>query len=140
MTTRASSARKATPPPQNGAPQSGARGVPYIRSTKEFERLVGRSTYTIVYFTAGWCNPCKKISPVYEECHAKDVEGLVETFKVDVDECQDVCTSNNVAKMPTFQMWYANSPIYITEGADAANLRAFVEHAHAMSRGEVPAS
>ena len=54
----------------------------------------------VIDFSATWCNPCKKIGPVFEEL-SKQYQNW--TFcKVDVDLVPDAAEFYNVTCMPTF--------------------------------------
>ncbi len=53
----------------------------------------------IVDFTATWCGPCQRIAPILEEL-AKEYEGKVVIYKVDVDENKALAQSFNVSSIP----------------------------------------
>ena len=53
---------------------------------------------TVFYFTADWCNPCKKVKPIVEEMKR---EGF--TFQmIDVDYEQELVKQFEVKSVPTF--------------------------------------
>jgi thioredoxin len=54
---------------------------------------------TIVDFTASWCGPCQRISPILEEL-AKEYEGLITIYKVDVDKEKGLAHAFNVSSIP----------------------------------------
>lgn len=54
---------------------------------------------TIVDFTASWCGPCQRISPILEEL-AKECEGQITIYKVDVDKEKGLAHAFNVSSIP----------------------------------------
>lgn len=54
---------------------------------------------TIVDFTASWCGPCQRISPILEEL-AKEYEGKITIYKVDVDKEKGLAHAFNVSSIP----------------------------------------
>ena len=38
---------------------------------------------TILYFTADWCNPCKKVRPIVEELNREQI--IAKFFMIDAD-------------------------------------------------------
>ena len=54
---------------------------------------------TIVDFTASWCGPCQRISPILEEL-AKEYEGQITIYKVDVDKEKGLAQAFNVSSIP----------------------------------------
>lgn len=54
----------------------------------------------VLDYTASWCPPCKKLNPVYDEL-AKEYEGKVDFYKIDVDDNPDLMTIFEVKSMPT---------------------------------------
>lgn len=75
----------------------------------------------VLYFTASWCGPCKKISPLFEELAEKNKN--VHFFKIDVNENEKLATIYNVSSMPTFIYMKSNSDFEITKGANPEALK-----------------
>ncbi len=55
---------------------------------------------TIIDFWAEWCGPCKMISPVLDEI-AKEYEGKLHVYKVNVDEEVDVASAFGIQSIPS---------------------------------------
>ncbi len=54
----------------------------------------------IVDFYATWCGPCKQLSPILEKL-AKEYEGKIYIYKVDVDKEVELATKFGVSAVPT---------------------------------------
>jgi thioredoxin 1 len=54
---------------------------------------------TIKRYTAGWCGPCKALSPIMNEIQS-EVNG-VQFITIDVDQNRESATQNNVSSVPT---------------------------------------
>lgn len=54
----------------------------------------------VVDFYATWCGPCKALSPVLEEL-AKEYEGKVHVYKVDVDKEPELARTFGIRSIPT---------------------------------------
>ena len=65
---------------------------------------------TILYFTADWCNPCKKVRPIVDELNREQTE--VKFQIIDVDDEMEMARMWNVSSIPTF--------IVITYGTEKA--------------------
>lgn len=55
---------------------------------------------TILDFGATWCGPCKMLTPTIEKL-AKNYEGRVNVFSVDVDQARNLATSFGIRGVPT---------------------------------------
>ena len=53
----------------------------------------------IVDFTATWCGPCRSIAPILEEL-AKEYQGHIVVYKVDVDRCMEVAEAFGITSIP----------------------------------------
>ena len=53
----------------------------------------------IVDFSATWCGPCQRLSPILEEL-AKEYEGKVDIYKVDVDKCRELAEVFKISSIP----------------------------------------
>ncbi len=54
----------------------------------------------ILYFTADWCNPCKKVRPIVEELNRES--GNTRFQFIDADSELDLVRSFEVRSVPTF--------------------------------------
>ena len=52
----------------------------------------------LLYFSAGWCGPCRMLGPVMKEIAD---EGIIEVDKIDVDENQELTQRYGVRNIPT---------------------------------------
>lgn len=50
-------------------------------------------------FTASWCQPCKALSPIFNELQNEMLGVIFQT--IDVDNNKDVASSNGVSSIPT---------------------------------------
>ena len=53
----------------------------------------------VLYFTADWCNPCKKVKPVVEEMNR---ESITKFKLVDVDSEMELAKRFEIRSVPTF--------------------------------------
>ena len=58
----------------------------------------------LVEFTAVWCAPCKMLDPIVKQL-AKDWQGKVKVFKLDVDESTNVIMDYQVMTVPTLMLF-----------------------------------
>ncbi|HUT86082.1 MAG TPA: thioredoxin [Elusimicrobiales bacterium] len=73
--------------------------------TQDFEGKVLKSqTPALIDFFADWCGPCKMLTPTLEEL-AKEYEGKVNIYKVNVDEEGELATKYQVSSIPTLMFF-----------------------------------
>ena len=53
----------------------------------------------ILYFTAEWCNPCKRVRPIAEEL---DRDNVIKFQFIDADDNSDLCRKFDIKSIPTF--------------------------------------
>ena len=53
----------------------------------------------VLYFTADWCNPCKKVKPIVEEMNR---ESIIKFQLVDVDSEMELVKRFEIRSVPTF--------------------------------------
>jgi thioredoxin len=70
----------------------------------------------IVDFWAEWCGPCKMISPVLDEI-AKEYDGKLNVYKVNVDEEADVASAFGIQSIPSLLFIPMNEKPRLAVGA-----------------------
>eukprot|EP01116_Phalansterium_solitarium_P018830 TRINITY_DN5112_c0_g1_i1.p1 TRINITY_DN5112_c0_g1~~TRINITY_DN5112_c0_g1_i1.p1 ORF type:complete len:627 (+),score=225.12 TRINITY_DN5112_c0_g1_i1:79-1881(+) len=83
------------------------------------------SKLVVVDFTASWCGPCKSIAPRFAELSQKYTDVLF--LKVDVDQCPNTASENNVRGVPTFHFYKNEQKVAEFSGADERQLVANIE-------------
>jgi thioredoxin 1 len=69
----------------------------------------------ILYFTADWCNPCKKTKPIVEELNREQI--MAKFFIVDVDSDIEMAKDFQIKSVPTFVVMKDNTEIHRVTGA-----------------------
>ena len=69
----------------------------------------------ILYFTADWCNPCKKTRPIVEELNREQI--MAKFFIIDVDAEIEMAQDFEVRSIPTFVLIKDNAEVYRVTGA-----------------------
>lgn len=96
--------------------------VQLIEVKKDFDPSEGllfeKYSYPMVlYFTASWCGPCKKISP--EITKWANIYKSIKFFKLDVDECPEYAKMFKIDSVPTFYFYLNNEKYTKVNGADS---------------------
>jgi thioredoxin 1 len=69
----------------------------------------------ILYFTADWCNPCKKTKPIVEELNREQI--MAKFFIIDVDSDIEMAKDFEIRSVPTFVVMKDNTEIHRVTGA-----------------------
>lgn len=124
----AAPAPAAAPAPTPAAAPAAAAVVKkaiHMEKDSEWAELLTKHQRLIVDFSATWCGPCKKISPVFEKL-ATETDGLA-FVKIDVDECQETAQKCDISAMPTFQVYVDGKKVAEMLGANEAELKSMIE-------------
>ena len=81
--------------------------------------------FTILKFSADWCGPCKRISPLFENL-SKDNSNIY-FAEVDVDIAQDVCKEYEIEGLPTFVLFEKDKEISRFSGANETKLKNMID-------------
>ena len=68
----------------------------------------------ILYFTADWCAPCKRVRPIVEQLN-KD-QSDVRFFIIDVDLEAEMASDFEIKSVPTFVVMKDNAEIHRVSG------------------------
>jgi thioredoxin 1 len=80
----------------------------------------------ILYFTAEWCNPCKRTRPIAEEL---DRDNVIKFQFIDADDNGDLCRKFEIKAIPTFILIEDNKEIRRMNGAKTREqIEEFIKH------------
>ena len=68
----------------------------------------------ILYFTAEWCNPCKRTRPIAEDL---DRDNVIKFHFIDADDNGDLCRKFEIKAIPTFILIEDNKELRRMNGA-----------------------
>ena len=78
----------------------------------------------VLYFTADWCNPCKKVKPIVEEMNK---DSITKFQMIDVDLEMELTKKFEISSVPTFILTKDGKEIKRTTGAQSREqLEAFI--------------
>ena len=81
----------------------------------------------IVDFTATWCGPCQRIAPILDEL-AKEYDGKVVIYKVDIDKNRNLAKAFNVSSIPAIlYIPLTGEPVMTIGSRDKSKFRSEIE-------------
>ena len=96
----------------------------YIKNEEEFNEVIKKDK-VVVDFYAEWCGPCKMLSPILDKVSK---EMSLDTYKVNVDEVEDVAKQYGIMSIPTVMIFEKGKMTKKNVGfMDDAELREFVK-------------
>ena len=84
-------------------------------NASEFKAMLAAKKTFLADFYATWCGPCKMLSPIIDEV-AKQYEGRVDVYKVNVDEEPELADAFNIRSIPTLYFIPVNGKPKMTVG------------------------
>ena len=111
-------------PTQAPAPPSGGGEFLELKSVQQKQDLLSRYKLVVVDIYAEWCQPCKRIAPVYEEM-GKEIMSKRDDILF-VKENLDNAVSNGIMSVPYFQIFKQGKMIDNVIGGNMAELAAKV--------------
>lgn len=100
-----------------------------IVTPESAQSLLEQELPVVLDFSATWCGPCRKVSPIMDEL-AEEFKGRVVVAKADVDECEDLAIDFKVRNVPTV-LFIKNGEI-VDKQTGAASKNVFVEKVKAL--------
>jgi thioredoxin 1 len=94
------------------------------------------STPALVDFSATWCQPCKALAPTIDAV-AKEYEGRLRVYKVDIDHAPNSAGHFGITGVPTCVFFRDGKEVDRFSGAlDLRSVRGRVDKVLAAARGE----
>jgi thioredoxin 1 len=78
--------------------------VVYVDDNNFESEVLQSQVPVLVDFTAGWCGPCQRLTPIVEK-FASDHLAKVKVCKVDVDEASTVVSKFGIKSVPTMLLF-----------------------------------
>jgi thioredoxin 1 len=94
-------------------------------TTIELNKLLAMSKPKVLDWTASWCGPCKRISPLVDELSEEYADWLF--VKIDVDVFSSEAQKAGIQAMPTFQFEIDSEIREEFAGADIERLKDTLE-------------
>mmetsp|Transcript_19122 Transcript_19122/g.28202 ORF Transcript_19122/g.28202 Transcript_19122/m.28202 type:complete len:133 (+) Transcript_19122:27-425(+) len=96
--------------------------VKELKSDEDYNKL--SKNKSVVYFTAVWCPPCRRIAPIFNELAEENKS--INFYKIDIDENKQAAKIEGIVSVPTF-IFYKNEKIVNKfSGADHDQLEEFI--------------
>ena len=73
-------------------------------SVEDYKKLINSQKIVLVDFSATWCGPCKKLSPLLERIGFQRPNDL-KVIMIDVDANEEIAKQNSIEEVPTL-IWY----------------------------------
>ena len=96
------------------------------------DHLDNKECYNLLYFTASWCGPCKRISPAMDEISqgldldTNDIIHMLDIYKVDLDDNEELVRKLDVRSVPTFFLYYQKTYINKCSGANISKVKELI--------------
>lgn len=97
-----------------------------LKDDSEWNTLIASCRPVFVKFSATWCVPCKEVNPVFEQL-ARQYGDQAEFVSVDIDEMDDIASSNRVFSIPAILCFKNSVPVDRFTGKDKEKITNFVK-------------
>lgn len=74
-----------------------------LTSANAIDDLLSQHEYSLLYFSASWCGPCKSMSPIVEGITSA-MENRLNTIKIDIDSFPIVAADYDIRSVPTMML------------------------------------
>lgn len=90
--------------------------VPELTDATFKAQVIDSQTPSLVDFSATWCGPCKMLAPVVDEL-AKEYQGKLNVYKVDIDKCSQTAAASAIMSVPTVIFFKGGKEVGRVNGA-----------------------
>lgn len=74
-----------------------------LTSNDSLDELLSQHKFSLLYFSASWCGPCKSMSPIVEGVSGL-MNGRFNTIKVDIDQLPTFAADYGIRSVPTLML------------------------------------
>ena len=74
-----------------------------LTSADSIDDLLTQHEYSLLYFSASWCGPCKSMSPIVEGVSSM-MNGRFNAIKIDIDSAATVAADYGIRSVPTMML------------------------------------
>ena len=85
-------------------------------------RVLDDDNLVLFYFSATWCGPCKKFTPLMEQISEKINNLIFYKIMIDNDENEEICEKCQIKSVPTCYLIKDRSSLGHVVGADLNNI------------------
>ena len=91
----------------------------------QFKQYIESDKYILLFFTASWCGPCKRIYPQLEELAKKLNKDLIQIYKIQIDDDNNekLCEIFKVESVPSFYLMKNKECINTMKGGDINGIK-----------------
>jgi thioredoxin 1 len=90
---------------------------PLTLTAENFDASIARGTY-LVDFWAGWCGPCKILSPILDDIYSENSERFT-LAKVDIDAEETLAERFGIMSIPTVILFKDGKAVKAAVGVSA---------------------
>lgn len=83
-------------------------------NTENFSSTIDSNDVVLIDFWAGWCNPCMRFAPIYDEASTKHED--VTFAKVDTEDQQDLSAALEITSIPTIMAFRSGYLVFRQSG------------------------
>ena len=96
-----------------------------IGGFENLKKCLDYDKYILLFFTASWCGPCKKIYPELQQLNNKLNKDLIEIYKIQIDDDNNekICEIFKVESVPSFFLMKDKQCINSLKGADINGIK-----------------
>lgn len=80
----------------------------------------------VLYFTASWCGPCKRIYPLFKSL--VDTNKSITFYKIDINKNEELAAAYKIETVPTFHFYPSRNRRAVFTGADEDKLRSYIKN------------
>jgi len=88
----------------------------HVTSTVDLTTQKKHQDWTLLYFSASWCGPCKTMSPVMDRVSQHN-EAHLSVLKVDVDQAPSLAKQYGIRSIPTLVLVHKEQAVETLVGS-----------------------